>query len=99
MRRGRSPRSALLRRQGRRAFLFGGHFMLESKLGWRASGAVRDVPAARASLTRLAALDVNVLLPEYAWGDAGAAGPAPVAFGPSVRKRALQDALAALDAR
>jgi glyoxylase-like metal-dependent hydrolase (beta-lactamase superfamily II) len=91
--------SVLVRRQGERAYLFGGHFLLRNKLGWRASGAIRDMAAARASLVRLRELDVDVLLPEYAWGDAGKAGRAPVTFDAAVRARAVDEALAALTAK
>jgi glyoxylase-like metal-dependent hydrolase (beta-lactamase superfamily II) len=88
--------SVVVRRQGQRAYLFGGHFLLKNKLGWRASGALRDLPAARASLSTLRALDIDVLLPEHAWDDAGREARSPVAFGSAVRKRAVDEALAAL---
>ena len=91
--------SAMIRRDGKHAYLFGGHWLVKSLLGWRASGGLRDAEAALESLKRIETLDVDRLLPEYAWSDAGPEGEAPVTFGPKVRKRAVRDALANLGPR
>jgi glyoxylase-like metal-dependent hydrolase (beta-lactamase superfamily II) len=74
-------------------YLLSGHLIVESKLAWHAAASRERAEASVDSLRRLAALEVDFLLPELTWDDAESGERAPLAFGDIKRQEAVQSAL------
>jgi glyoxylase-like metal-dependent hydrolase (beta-lactamase superfamily II) len=84
--------ACLVRRRGGVAYFFAGHLLIRGMHGWAGAASAQLFAESLASLARVADLDLDYLMPEHTWSDAGGFDRAPLAFGPDVRAAAVASA-------